>query len=303
MIKPPIKLLQERDFGQKINVTFEFVIQNLKPLFTSLLYIAGPPALVAGVFTGVYQSNIFSSLDTPSSSGDGVGLAALAGIHGIFTLPYLLSILFILVSSVVASLTVYSYMLIYEDQDGPLPTITPAQVWERVQANLLKYVGFTLGVLFTVLVSVVFFVIPAIYLAVVFSLIYAVSMRENLGLGDSMRRCFYLITDKWWSTFGLLIIVSIIQSIIGYVFQIPTLLFALLKGLKILDGDATAIGVITGVIGTVGQILTSCFLNTAIFFQYCNLVERREGRGILGDIEAIGTSETPRTERREEDEF
>jgi len=291
-MKPPIKLLQERDFSQKINVTFEFVIQNLKPLFTSLLYIAGPPALVAGVFSGVYQSNIFSNL--------GGGLVALRALTNVFTV--FLYILFLLLSSMIASLTVYSYILLYEDQNGPLPAITPTQVWERVKGNLLKYIGFTAGILAILLVSVVFFIVPAIYLGVVFSLIYIVAMREDLGLSDAIRRCFYLITDKWWSTFGLIFIVSIIQSIIGYVFQIPTLLFALLKGLKILDGYTMVIGVITGVIGTVGQISTSCFfLNTAIVFQYYNLVERREGAGILGAIEAIGTTETPRAERREED--
>lgn len=297
-MKPPIKLLQERDFGQKVNVTFEFVIQNLKPLVVALLCIAGPAALLAGIFNGIYQSNIFS---TSGKNGTQSALSAIAGLNNVFTIPYFLFIVFLLASSVVASLTVYSYILIYEEQGGNTPTIAPAQIWERVKGNLLKYLGFTVALIALLIVAAIFLVIPAIYLGVVFSLIFIVALRENLGFGDSMRRCFYLITDKWWSTFGLLIIVSIIQSIIGYVFQIPTGVFMLLKALKILDAGSTVVGAVAGVIGTVGQVVSSCLLNTAVVFQYYNLVERREGSGIVGAIEAIGNAETPKIDRREED--
>ncbi|TAE36480.1 MAG: hypothetical protein EAZ70_11260 [Runella slithyformis] len=297
-MKPSIKLLQERDFGQKVNVTFEFVIQNLKPLMVALLCIAGPAALVAGIFNGIYQSNMFSTLGQNNAGG---ALSAIAGLNNVFTIPYFLFIVFFLASSVVASLTVYSYILIYEEQGGNTPAIAPAQIWERVQGNLFKYLGFTIALLFLLVVAALFLIIPAIYLGVVFSLIYIVGLRENLGFGDSMRRCFYLITDKWWSTFGLVVVISIIQSIIGYVFQIPTGIFALLKAFQVLDAGSTVVGAIAGVIGTVGQVLSSCLLNTAVVFQYYNLVERREGSGIVGAIDAIGTAETPKIARREED--
>jgi hypothetical protein len=296
-MKPPIKLLQERDFGQKINTTFEFVIQNLRPLLTALLYIAGPAALVAGIFNGVYQSNIFSSL----GRGDGGALGALAGLNQTFTTSYFLFIIFLLISSVVASLTVYHYILIYEERGGAIPTITPTEVWEKVKESIFKYLGFSVALFAMLIISVFFLILPAIYLGVVFSLIYIVALRENLSLGDAIRRCFYLITDKWWSTFGLIFIVSIIQGIIGYVFQIPTAIFAALKALQVLDAGSTVVGAIAGVIGTVGQVLSSCLLNTAIALQYYNLVERRDGTGILDSIDAIGLAETPKIDRREEE--
>jgi hypothetical protein len=126
-------------------------------------------------------------------------------------------------------------------------------------------------------------------------------MRENLDLGDTFRHCFYLIKDKWWSTFGLLIIVGIISSIIGYVFQIPTLIVTLSSFFKIGDGMNDIWMTIGGVISTIGSMLVQSLVLVAIVFQYYNLVERREGSGIINSINNIGKTDIPRTDQKEEE--
>lgn len=295
-MKPPIVLLQQRDFGQKINVTFEFVIQNFKPLMLALLYIAGPPALIGGFFMGSYQSNILGIQKEilNGSSGSDFPFSIIYEMGG----SVLILTVFLGIASVAASLVTNAYMLEYEKGNR---NITPEIVWHRLKDYIGKGIGYSIVMAIFTVIATLFFIIPGIYVGVTLSLMYIVMMRENLDLGDTFRRCFYLIQDKWWSTFGLLIIVGIISGIIGYVFQIPTLLVTLSSFFQIGDGMNDIWMTISGVIATVGSVLVRSLVLVAVVFQYYNLVERREGSGIISAIDNIGKPDSPRTNQREEE--
>lgn len=294
-MKPPIVLQQERDFGQKINVTIEFIIQNFKPLMLSLLYIAGPPALIGGFFMGAYQSNMITLqrriLD--SEGGDN----SLSSIYSMGS-SMLMLVVFLGAASLAATLVVNAYLIEYEKGNR---NITPEIIWSRVKEYIGKGIGFSIVMVAFVLIATMFFIIPGIYVGIVLSLMYMVMMRENLGLEATFRRCFYLINDKWWSTFGLLIIMGIISGILGYVFQIPAMIITFSSILQIGDGINDFWTTVSGVIGTVGSVLVRSLVLVAVGFQYYNLVERRDGSGILGAIDDIGKNDTPRIDRREEE--
>lgn len=294
-MKPAITLLQQRDFGQKINATFDFVIQNFKPLILAVLYIAGPPALIGGFFMGSYQSGILDIQKSILKDGsDGIWNSSFT--NTISSVGFLA--IFLGMASIAATLAVNAYMLEYEEGNR---NITPEMVWNRLKGYILKSIGFTIVMFFVVIVATLFFILPGIYVGIVLSLMYIVMMRENLDIGATFRRCFYLITDKWWSTFGLLIIMGLISGIIGYIFQIPTLIVTLSSILQIGDGMNDIWSTVGGVIATVGSVLVRTLVVVAIAFQYYNLVERRDGSGILGAIDNIGKTETPRTGFREEE--
>ena len=55
-----IEFHRTRDFSRKLNATFEFVKQNFKPLGKSILFIAGPPVLVASLVSGSFMSEFMS---------------------------------------------------------------------------------------------------------------------------------------------------------------------------------------------------------------------------------------------------
>lgn len=295
-MKPPIVLLQQRDFGQKINVTFEFVIQHFKPLMLALLYIAGPPALIGGFFMGSYQSDMLG-IQRKILSGDSGSDFPFSSIFEMGSSVFILTV-FLGIASVAASLVVNAYMLEYEAGNR---NITPEIVWNRLKNYIGKGIGYSIVMVIFTLIATLFFLIPGIYVGVTLSLMYIVMMRENLDLGDTFRRCFYLIQDKWWSTFGLLIIVGIISGIIGYIFQIPTLIVTLTAFFKIGEGMNDIWMAIGGIISTVGSVLVRSLVLVAVVFQYYNLVERREGSGIISAIDNIGKTDTSRTDQREEE--
>ena len=294
-MKPPIQLQQERDFGQKINVTFEFMIQNFKPLMLSLLYIAGPPALIGGFFMGAYQSRMIT-FQRDILNSDGVD-STFSSFYAMGS-SILMLVIFLGAASLAATLVVNAYLIEYEKGNR---AITPEAIWNRMKDYIGASIGYSIVMFVFVMIATLFFVIPGIYVGVTLSLMYMVMMREGLGLEATFRRCFYLINDKWWSTFGLVFIMGIIASILGYVFQIPTMIITFSSILQIGDGVNDFWTTVSGIIGTVGSILVRSLVLVALGFQYYNLVERRDGSGILGAIDNIGKNDAPRTDRKEEE--
>ncbi len=285
-----IQLFQQRDFGNKINATFQYITQNFRSLGVCLLYIVGPVALVAGIATGVMQSNMLRLVGESANANTSDPLAAFQLMSQFLSPTFWLAILFSVLANVAVILTTYAHMKVYDRTKSTV--ISVADVWTEVQPMIGRAI--IISLLNSVLVGIafMFFVIPGIYVAVVLSLSLAVTCFEGTDFGMTWTRCFQLIRDKWWSTFGLIFIVGIIVFIVGLLFAIPTTLIAFFTGAKMLP-DVSVVWLMVGnVINLVGRTLLNAVLYIAIGFQYTNLVERQEGRGLISAIDSIGTSST-----------
>src|SRR5690606_19153177 len=64
-------------------------------------------------------------------------------------------------------------------------------------------------------------IIGFMYVVVSMSLLFVIQAFERKNFFEAASRCFFLIKDKWWSTFGLLFILSLVQSTISSIFLIP----------------------------------------------------------------------------------
>ncbi|WP_080059076.1 hypothetical protein [Spirosoma aerolatum] len=294
-----IQLFQQRDFGDKINVTFQYITQNFRSLGLSLLYIVGPVALVAGIASGVMQSNIFD-LATLSRGGGDPDEAPFQMIQAVFSPSFGISILFSLLAILAVSLATYAHMKVYARKaEFNAPTsftgtvdISVTEVWEEMQPLIGR--GVLISVLSAIIsfIATMFFVIPGVYVGIVLSLGLVVTTFEGTDFGQTWNRCFTLIRDKWWSTFGLIVVMGIISAIVGMIFSVPAGIIGVLTGMKLLPNMTSFWLVLGNVIATVGGTLLRALIYVAIGFQYTNLVERQEGRGLLSAIDSIGTSPT-----------
>ena len=296
-----IQLFQQRDFGNKINATFRYVIQNFRSLGLALLYIVGPVALVASIATGIMQSNMLRLLGE-SANARTTDLMAAFQVFSFFSSPsFWLSWLFGLLVNVAIVLTVYAHMRVYNRTSGQYANVTPvpisvADIWAEVEPAIGRAIVISILVSIITSVALLFIVIPGIYVAVVLSLSMAVTVFEKTNFGATWDRCFKLIRDKWWSTFGLILVMILIVVIIFFAFA--ALIGSLVDG-KLLSRVSAGWLIVGNVIALVGRTLLSVVIYTAIGFQYTNLVERQEGRGMLSAIDSIGTQPT---QARETDE-
>ena len=287
-----IQLFQQRDFGDKINATFQYVSQNFRSLGLALLYIVGPVAVLAGIASGVMQSNLLRLTTNAARTQPDNPLAAFQILSQFASPSFWLAMLFGLLANVVVVLVTYAHMKVYERQKGR--DVLVADVWTEVQPAIGRAVIISLLGSIITAVGMVFLLIPGIYVAVVLSLALAVTLFEGTSFGETWERCFKLIRDKWWSTFGLIVVMAIIVGIVGMIFAVPTAIIAFFVSAKMLPDVSTAWLVVANVIALVGRTMLNAVLYLAIGFQYTNLVERQEGRGLISAIDSIGTPLQPR---------
>jgi hypothetical protein len=314
-----ILLQQERDFGDKINASFTFVSQNFKTLFLSVLYFAGPLSLIGGIANGIVQSNniAFASSGAAKPRGTSAG-EIFANSFGdsfahLLTLNYLIAIIFLILASVTVAITVFAMMIEYKENSESL---TIERVWARMQTIFLPVLGSYGVTILIFIVTVIAFaaIIGALvsgaggifagflsgiigiigflvifYFFVMYSLSPAIVAYEGISAWEALGRAKFLIKGKWWSTFGLIMIISIINSFVAMIFGAPAMIVMFMKVLKVGGGISGNVPlIVTTMISTIGQVIVSSLVYVAISFQYFNLVEKREGNGLKMLIEGIG---------------
>ena len=319
MKKDIIFLQQERDFGDKINASLTFVSQNFKTLFLSVLYFAGPLSLIGGIANGIVQSNNLDFASSGAAKPQGTSSGGIfANSFGdsmtqVFTLNYLIAITFLILASVIVAITVYAIMLEYKQNPEALSI---ERVWARIKTIFLPVLRSYVVTIFIFMLIIIAFVatIAALisgvggifsgflsgvigiagfmlvsYFFVTYSLSPAIVAYDGIGALEAMSRAKFLIKDKWWSTFGLIMIIGIINSFVAMIFGVPTMIVTFMKVLKVGEGISGNVPlIVTTIISTVGKIVVSTLTYVAISFQYFNLVEKREGNALKLLIEGIG---------------
>ncbi|MFC5410484.1 hypothetical protein ACFPMF_14250 [Larkinella bovis] len=282
-----MNLYQTRDFGEKINATIQYAVKQVRSLSLALVYIAGAPALIAGIASGIASASLLNMPPTGNGSYRmGYWLA-----QQMSSPYYIVALVVAIFIPLLVNLTVYSHLKVYHRNHGE--PVTVEAVWAEVQNAFGRAFVTWLAVGILVIIGAMFFIVPGIYLGVVFSLALVTVVFENGSVGTFMSRCFELIRDKWWSTFGLIIIISFIAYILSFAFNVPAAAVSLMVSLKLAPSMPTYITVLTSILSTIGSVLVSAIIALAIAFQYFNLVERRDGRSIIAAIESIGSPPPP----------
>jgi hypothetical protein len=312
-----IEFQRTRDFSRKLNITFEFIKQNFKSLGKSILYISGPPVLVGSLLLGSFMGEFLTlsqSLQRGAGELDNFSNYFLtAG----FWVQILLMFVFFLISFVITIATINNYLIIYGEKKSN--KIEVQEVWDRVRNTFWRYLGssvlffisfmvaylvlaipvFLLASIsgFLVFFGVLFVILGLIFLLFSSSLTYIIQLQENKNFFDAIIRSFKLVNNgKWWSTFGLVMILYIIMITVSYIFMIPYYIITLTSALHTVStGNPLEVSTTTTIVTTVSftlyymvQMLLSALPNVGIAFQYFNLVELKEARGLMSQIETIG---------------
>ena len=280
---------QERDFGQKISATFELLGAQWRPLGRVLLYLVLPVALVSSLAVGVGQINALNQL----GSGN---LGAFSSLSARFGLSNLLGLIGILITYTLLTASLYEYVRLRMTLP-PHEEVTPALVWPPVRSALPWLVLALVAEIVMVVAGFFLLFFPGMYLFVALTPLFAVLIMERQGFGKALSRSLSLVGGHWWATFGLLIVMTMLQGFLGIIFQIPVYIIA---GFKLMHwplplGDGLLVA--AQAIGTLGQVLLYTPMMLAILFQYFNLVEKKDGLGLHTLVDSIG--QAPATVRNQ----
>ncbi|MBX2967803.1 MAG: hypothetical protein KF803_00395 [Cyclobacteriaceae bacterium] len=318
----PIEFHQARDFSKKMNATFEFLKQNFKSFFKSLLYLAGPPMLLGSILAGNLYGGYFNFVGNMSRNQDPDVIADYIG-SPVLWAEIGLAVLLMFVAGVMIVSVVYNYMLEYDA--SKTNRIDVNIIWERVRKTFPTYLGtiflywFLLVVAYFLVVLVIvgaaalspflaFFaavavIIGLIYVVITMSLLFVIQAFERKNFFEAASRCFYLIKDKWWSTFGLIFILSMVQSTISSIFLVPWYINFFVTMMHSIEGgpfeEPSFFQELINNIFMTLYFLVSFLLYAlplvALAFQYFNLVELKEAKGLLSRIDTLGKpAESPK---------
>ncbi len=288
MEKEYINFKEERDFGQVLNATFQFIGQEFKPLGQVILIYVLPFIILASVVTGVFINNTFNwarLIQDPESFAE-VG-NIIGGAGGVWILS-MLSYLFLL-------LGVYSYISLYVEKGRG--NFQKEDVWKKMTQNILPVVGTGIVVGLLVVIGFAFCIVPGIYFAVSLSMIFIIIIYEKQSFGDAFSRSFQLTKLQWWWTLLLLIVVTIITSVLSGIVSFPVGINAIIQGLHaVQEGDMPTdffgpFGTAYLVIANIISYLLYIIIYVAISFQYFNLVEISEKPSLAERIAAINKEE------------
>lgn len=277
-----IQFKQKRELGEIINATFKFIRENYKSLFKYLVSLVGPSfiLLVAALsyYTFTVPSSILQSMDF--SSGDFiVGFSVLA-----LTLLIYYSYLYA---------TIYHYIKSYIKHEGETEE---TEIRTGVKNDFGK-----LLILFLVSAMIMFagfalFVIPGIYLFVPLSLVGAIMVFKQTNLTDTISYSFTLIRDNWWMTFITLIVTGLLVYIISLVFQIPLIVYTLIKMMTMVQEGSAAdmaldsdwVLIVLQVLASLIQYILYSISVIVIAFIYFSLNEEKNLTGTFEQIDNLG---------------
>lgn len=278
-----IEYYRIRDFGQKFNATIEYLRRHFLPLFVLILVVTIPFTVVGGFI----QYYFFTELQGIAFGGtDPFEILNLIGeALPIFLLSSVISV--VLNASLVGS--VYTYMRMTEKSEEE---IQPLDVVGQLVPKIAGLVVLSIATTFIVILGFFFFFIPGIYLAVVLSLAIPVYLFENISVGEALGKPFTLIRGKWWSTFGLLFVTFFLVIVLSVAIAFPV---GLVIGINEMIGSED---LLSDQSAQFWQVLSSSVVNSlsyvlfsipsiALAFQYFNLTERTEGRGLKSEIQGF----------------
>lgn len=284
-----IELYRIRDFSAKMGVMIDYIRAHFGSLMKIVVLMAVPLALLFGVLIREIFGNMSSIVDQPDmSDAEAMSFVTSLGIN---------YFIFLVLSLVVYGLlfaTVYNYMKM-KDQNGETPLLQ--DVYNLSFKRLPGLIALLLLITLIVIAGTLVFVLPGIYLAVVLTLAIPIYVFEEESIGSSLSRSFKLIAGKWWSTFGLIIVSSIMASVISYLFTIPAYGLMFTNLFSEVSQDPSAMPdayfsmfsnwyMTAGMaLSFAGAYITYVIPVIAIAFQYFNLTERSEGRGIKKEVE------------------
>lgn len=317
----PTDFLREREFGHKIEASFDFIRAHFRPLGKCLMYIVLPLLLLQGIAGGLLQARmggVFNTWKTMiSRGGAGNQAESLQRLSNMINGPeYWVTILGSLVSFTLLILTVYGYLVLRLEKEDPLEPVTVREVWavvkRRFAGTILSFFGLTIIVILGTLavgipmalataflrgnpfmLVVIVFTIYALmgYAMVALSLFFIVQLRERKGFFATIGRCFSLVWGKWWSTFGLIFIMSLLVGVLALVVLAITSLIS--SPFTMTPEQAQSVlgrvmSVVAVSLNSVSTMALYPLLFLALAFQYFNLVERKEGQGLHALVDSIG---------------
>ena len=222
MIEKEIQFRKKREIGDIFTDSFEFIKQEYKPISKLIGIYVLPFLLLYGLVQVYLQKNVISQFDFSNPD------SLLENIGPIYLNMFLFSLFGLFVQSLLIA-TYYSYIEVYIKKGKG--NFTLSEITPHLFANGLLAIGASFVLFVLVMIGVVLCIIPGIYFANTYSLVFFILIFEKKGFGSAFSRSAMLIKTQWWNTLLINILGIIIIWTVGFIMSIPTTITGLTKNI------------------------------------------------------------------------
>lgn len=280
MAQQKIVLRKIRDFGENYNDTFGFIRQNFAPLLKSFFAVTGVFMIIHAIALAFYSSGQSSVINDIFKD-----VITERNVANVFGWDYFLNIAsyFVLYAAMHTAIT--AYFMAYDNHMGEPPAM--ADVWYYFSRYFLKVFFFSIPAFIVVLVGLLFCILPGIYFAIVLTPFSTVIMVEDLSFSDAFNRCFKIVKENFWISFGIYVVSYIIFSTMS---GLITLIVGAIVGVSayFTTKEMGSAYVLIVSLASVFEFIFYIVFYVSVVLHYYNLAERTDGTGLLQRIDEIG---------------
>ena len=285
MAEQKVELRKIRDFSENFSDTFLFIRQNLKPLLTSFIGIAGIFMLAYSIVSEVFQRNSMSIFRGVLNGGAAAGSGFNSPFAFLFSGTYFLVLLLAWANFVAMNVVVTCYMKLYDARQGSAPGIE--DVWNEFKKYFLKVLLYTIPITLLTVIAFLFCLAPGIYLSVVLAPFAIVLIVGDETFSGAWNRCFAIIKENFWQTLGIYFLVYLICAFSGGIISLIVGGIAGAISYLTTHDIGTTVGVVTSVLNIFSYVFY-VILYVSVNLNYYSLVEKHDGIGIMRRLDTLG---------------
>ena len=268
MNKSKINLFQVRSFDRSMNVSIEFLKQNILNIFKIILVLI-PFLLISTFLMSKFQGSIFE-------------------LQGIDLLYYFVAYIATMIIVQIASIIIIAYMVVYSQSDDG--KVDPSLVWEKVKNSVLPLTGGFFLYYIAIVFGMFLLIIPGIIISVRWIFFSYVYIAEGKSLSGSFSRSSQLVKNNWWRIFGFFLVIYIVAMIIGSLLSLP---FALPVALAPYTGSDiasnTTFMAISSFFSSIANLIVQPIIYVAIGIMYYSRRTDVDKTDLGEQIELLGT--------------
>ena len=294
MNKTYIEFRKQRDFSAILTDTFGFIRNEFKPFIKTIFNIAGPAIIIFMLSLAAYNyvaGDIFNftGLDEPSLNSSGLIVTIIA------VACYFISAI---AAYILTASTVLFYIKSYVDHKGEVDT---TEIKTNVYKSFWSFFGLSFLKGVTLIIAMMLCFLPVLYAMVPMAIVFSVYVFEpKRSTSDAFGQSFTLVNSDFWTAFGAFIVLGIIYYLLGLVFSIPSIIYALIST-GIFSGEidpanlntfsADPVVIVLNVLNTFFQFVLNTIMMVAGAVIYFHLHEKTNFTGTYDRISEIGKTE------------
>ena len=306
--KPRIEFYRQRTFSEKLNVTFEFIRENWKPLFKYTFYLIMPVCLIQTFSMNAFFSDYLSF--ATKSVGNNIFDNSMYSILANSGVIMICSI----IGGAIMSGLIYAMMQTYATRENRLKDVTFDDFKEAFTKNSWRYIHIIFFFLFayllviiitaflaylstmTLILTIPMFIAFILLIIPMMMIIPVYIFERDITLIAAIKKTWKLGIATLWGMIGLMIVLNIISSVIQTVTMMPWYLTILIGTIFSIASESTMnqsfiykfLIYILGLIQSLGMYVSIIISIIGLAFQYFHAREKVEGITIESNISNFG---------------